>query len=73
MEAQTGGPEAAADADGNALSTSRGHETRRAGIRRGRNILAHNLDLVSALRLKARHAAETGEVFIPLEDLLSRS
>jgi restriction endonuclease Mrr len=36
-------------------------------------ILAHNLDVVSALRLKARHAAETGEVFIPLQDLLSRS
>jgi hypothetical protein len=38
-----------------------------------RYILAHNFDMAGALRLKARHAAETGEVFIPLKDLLSRS
>lgn len=37
-----------------------------------RYILAHNVDLASALRLKARHAAETGEVFMPLQDLLRR-
>jgi hypothetical protein len=38
-----------------------------------RYIFLHNLSLASVLLLKARHAAETGQVFVPIEELLKRS
>lgn len=38
-----------------------------------RYILSHDLDLARVLLLKARHAAETGQVFVPVEQLVKRS
>jgi hypothetical protein len=38
-----------------------------------RYILSHDLDLARVLLLKARYAAETGQVFVPVEELVERS
>lgn len=38
-----------------------------------RYTLSHDLDLARVLLLKARHAAETGQVFVPVEELVKRS